>query len=196
MTETELLYNPFLPGFTDDPYPHYRRMRDADPVHEHPLGFWFVSRYDDVVGAAAGRAVGGGPQPRRRPGRRPVPGSWRGQRGALDLSMLDRDPPDHTRLRKLVTKVFTPRAIAALEPMVTGLVDAALDRIADGGQVDLIEELAFPLPFAVISEMLGTPPTDHVRLRELPARWCARWRWSPTPSCSARSRRPRSSCRR
>ena len=85
----------------------------------------------------------------------------------MRLSMLDRDPPDHTRLRRLVTKVFTPKAIAALEPKVTALVDASLDRIADSGTVDLIEELAFPLPFAVISEMLGTPPTDHVRLREL-----------------------------
>jgi cytochrome P450 len=82
-------------------------------------------------------------------------------------SMLDRDPPDHTRLRRLVTKVFTPKSIAALEPKVTALVDASLDRIAEQGTVDLIEELAFPLPFAVISELLGTPPTDHVRLREL-----------------------------
>ena len=81
--------------------------------------------------------------------------------------MLDRDPPDHTRLRSLVTKVFTRRAIAALEPKIVGLVDAALDRMAEKGESDLVEELAFPLPFAVISEMLGMPPTDHSRIREL-----------------------------
>jgi cytochrome P450 len=166
VTDTELLYNPFLPGFTDDPYPHYQRMRDTDPVHEHPFGFWMVSRYDDVAtllranlsvqadnladGLIADQTIELGE----------ADSTW-GQ------SMLDRDPPDHTRLRRLVTKVFTPKAVGALEPKVTALVDAALDRIAEQGTVDLIDALAFPLPFAVISEMLGMPPTDHVRLREL-----------------------------
>ena len=165
MTEA-VVFNPLLPGFDADPYPHYREMRELDPVHDHPLGFWFLTR-----------------SRRRRPLLRsglsvedrsladgPVADQYRafaGERNTVTLSMLDRDPPDHTRLRSLVTKVFTPRAVAALEPMVAGLVDEALDRIADGGRVDLVEELAFPLPFAVISRMLGTPPTDHVRLREL-----------------------------
>lgn len=166
MTDTELLFNPFVPGFTEDPYPHYQRMRDTDPVHEHPLGFWLVTRYDDVAAllranlSVENRNLAGGMvadqyDELRRTG------------GALGLSMLDRDPPDHTRLRRLVTKVFTPKAVAALEPKVTALVDTALDRIAEERTVDLIEALAFPLPFTVISEMLGTPPTDHVRLREL-----------------------------
>lgn len=165
MTDTELLFNPFLPGFTDDPYPHYQRMRDTDPVHEHPLGFWLVSRYDDVAALLRAnlsveyRNLAGGM----------VADQYEelGVGTTLNLSMLDRDPPDHTRLRRLVAKVFTPKAIAALEPKVTALVNTSLDRIAEERTVDLIETLAFPLPFAVISEMLGTPPTDHVRLREL-----------------------------
>jgi cytochrome P450 len=166
VTDTELLYNPFLPGFTDDPYPHYERMRDTDPVHEHPFGFWVVSRYDDVatllranLSVQADNLADG------------LIADQTNELGEADStwgqSMLDRDPPDHTRLRRLVTKVFTPKAVGALEPKVTALVDAALDRIAEQGTVDLIDALAFPLPFAVISEMLGTPPTDHVRLREL-----------------------------
>ncbi|GAB1509960.1 cytochrome P450 [Actinophytocola sp. KF-1] len=165
MTDTELLFNPFLPDFTEDPYPHYQRMRDQDPVHEHPLGFWLVTRYEDVTAllraklSVETRNLSGGLIAEQY--EQLDPGS------ALTLSMLDRDPPDHTRLRALVTKVFTPKAIAALEPMVAELVDRSLDRIADGGEVDLIDELAFPLPFAVISEMLGTPPADHARLREL-----------------------------
>jgi len=166
VTDTELLFNPFLPGFTEDPYPHYQRMRDLDPVHEHPLGFWLVTRYDDVAALLrANLSV---------ENRNLVGGIVADQREELDRvdtafgrSMLDRDPPDHTRLRKLVTKVFTPKSVAALEPKVAALVDASLDRIAEQGTVDLIEELAFPLPFAVISELLGTPPADHVRLREL-----------------------------
>src|SRR2546429_9660363 len=92
------------------------------------------------------------------------------ERIVLNYSMLDRDPPDHTRLRSLVAKLFTPRSIASLEPEITALVDAALDRIAEAKRVDLVEELAFPLPFAVISEMLGMPPTDHARVRELSGR--------------------------
>jgi cytochrome P450 len=166
VTDTELLFNPFLPGFTEDPYPHYQRMRDLDPVHQHPLGFWLVTRYDDVAALLrANLSV---------ENRNLVGGIVAEQREELDRvdtafsrSMLDRDPPDHTRLRKLVTKVFTPKSVAALEPKVAALVDASLDRIAEQGTVDLIEELAFPLPFAVISELLGTPPADHVRLREL-----------------------------
>jgi cytochrome P450 len=165
VTDTELLFNPFLPDFNADPYPHYQRMRDQDPVHEHPLGFWLVTRYDDVTAllraklSVESRNLAGGLIADQY--QQLDPGSARA------LSMLDRDPPDHTRLRALVTKVFTPKAIAALEPMVTELVDRSLDRIADGGKVDLIDELAFPLPFAVISEMLGTRPADHERLREL-----------------------------
>lgn len=166
MTDTELLFNPFLPDFTVDPYPHYQRMRDMDPVHEHPLGFWLVTRYDDVAALLRAnlsveyRNLAGGLIADQY-------NELNGVGTALNLSMLDRDPPDHTRLRRLVAKVFTPKAVAALEPKVAALVDASLDRIAEERTADLIETLAFPLPFAVISEMLGTPPTDHVRLREL-----------------------------
>ena len=81
--------------------------------------------------------------------------------------MLDRDPPDHTRLRRLVSKAFTPRAIQALGPRITGLVDGMLDAAERQGRVDLVDALAFPLPFAVIAEMLGTPPADHERIRQL-----------------------------
>jgi cytochrome P450 len=165
MTEA-VVFNPMLPGFDADPYPHYAEVRDLDPVHAHPLGFYFLTRYDDVFQLLrSGLSVED-----RNLADGPIADQYRafvGERNTVTLSMLDRDPPDHTRLRSLVTKVFTPRAVAALEPMVDGLVDEALDRIADGVKVDLVEELAFPLPFAVISTMLGTPPTDHVKLREL-----------------------------
>jgi cytochrome P450 len=81
--------------------------------------------------------------------------------------MLYRDPPDHTRLRRLVSKAFTPRAVQALAPRITGLVDSMLDAAEQIGRVDLVDALAFPLPFAVIAEMLGTPPADHERIRQL-----------------------------
>jgi cytochrome P450 len=81
--------------------------------------------------------------------------------------MLDRDPPDHTRLRRLVSKAFTPRAVQALRPRITELVGGMLGAAERSRRVDLVEALAFPLPFAVIAEMLGTPPADHERIRQL-----------------------------
>jgi cytochrome P450 len=83
------------------------------------------------------------------------------------LSMLDRDPPDHTRLRRLVSKAFTPRAVQALQPRVAALVDTMLDAAEQQRQIDLVQALAFPLPFAVIAEMLGTPSADQDRIRQL-----------------------------
>lgn len=168
MTETtELLFNPFAPGFTDDPYPAYRVLRESDPVHEHPFGFWFLSEYDDASAILrAGLSVDeslvtGGPV------RDQYDSMGGGGLDTLRLSMLERDPPDHTRLRALVSKVFTPRSVSALEPEITALVDAALDEMEAAGRTDLVDTLAFPLPFAVISKMLGMAPTDHTRIREL-----------------------------
>ncbi len=164
------LFNPFEPGFTDDPYPQYAAVRAAAPVYEHPMGFWMLTRYADVswlLRAASlsveDRNLADSPLVQLREATygenaaQPVDG----------LSMLDRDPPDHTRLRRLVAKAFTPRAIAALRPRISELVDRMLDTAADQRRVDLVDALAFPLPFTVIAEMLGTPPADHERIREL-----------------------------
>lgn len=164
---TPELFNPFTPGFDENPYEHYRTLRDTHPVHEHPMGFWFVTRHADVSTmlrdarlSVADHNLAAGPM--------------RDQFEQLVIdapvklvTMMDSDPPDHTRLRSLVGKVFTPRSIAALEPMVAKMVDESLDRIADAGSVNLIDALAFPLPFEVISAMLGMPSTDHKRLLEL-----------------------------
>ena len=162
------LFDPFAPGFTDDPYPQYAALRAAAPVYQHPLGFWLLSCYDDVSWllranlSVEDRNIAaipllelseqmygeGAARPRR-------------------VAMLYRDPPDHTRLRRLVSKAFTPRAVQALGPRITGLVDGLLDAAEREGRVDLVDALAFPLPFAVIAEMLGTPPADHERIRQL-----------------------------
>ncbi|MCP2336547.1 cytochrome P450 [Actinomadura rupiterrae] len=166
MSEPELLFNPFEPGFTDDPYPAYRRLREADPVHESPIGIWLLTSHQDVTDLLrSDQSVD-----ERQVSEGLFVAQMREFESALSgrgRSMLDLDPPDHTRLRGLVSKVFTPRRIAALEPEITALVDAALDEIEDAGTADLVETLAFPLPFTVISSMLGMPPTDAARVREL-----------------------------
>jgi len=164
------LFDPFAPGFTDDPYPQYATMRERAPVYQHPLGFWLLTAYDGVswLLRAPGLSVEDdnvAADSLLRQLREEVYGD--GAPRASALSMLDRDPPDHTRLRKLVSKAFTPRAIQALRPRITDLVDGMLDDMAAQRRVDLVDALAFPLPFRVIAEMLGTPPADHERIRQL-----------------------------
>jgi cytochrome P450 len=154
-TESELLFDPFAPGFSTDPYPHYARLRAHDPVHQHPSGFWIVAKHADVGDLLrAKHSVEDDNVTKSR---------------IHALSMMDQDPPDHTRLRRLLNKVFTERAINGLEPRVTVLVDEALDRVeraaAEHGTADLVSELAYPLPFMVICEMLGMD-ADYEWLRE------------------------------
>jgi cytochrome P450 len=162
-------FNPFAPGFTEDPYPHYARLRRHNPVEHNEFGFWSLWRHADVADVLRARlsvqddkVLHVGPMAQVYDEVYAEQGLQGGVR-----SMLDLDPPDHTRLRKLVSQAFTPRTIETLAPTVERLVDDALDRIADAGQVDLIDALAFPLPFTVITLMLGMPATDATRLREL-----------------------------
>ena len=173
MTETVETphYNPFQPGFTDDPYPSYAELRARRPVEEHPLGFWALWRHRDVAEVLRAKMS---VEERRVLSRAPMRETYEKVFAEFGLpenrtnsSMLDRDPPDHTRLRKLVSQAFTPRAIAQLQPTIQKLVDDALDAIADAGSVNLIDALAFPLPFTVISVMMGMPETDTDELREL-----------------------------
>src|SRR5215471_13160402 len=146
------LFDPFAPGFTDDPYPQYAVMRAQAPVYQHPFGFWLLTGYEGVSSLL-----------------RQMREATFGDVAPLEtaVSMLDRDPPDHTRLRRLVSKAFTPRAIQALRPRITELVDEMLGAMAAERRVDLVDALAFPLPFSVIAEMLGAPPADHDRIRQL-----------------------------
>jgi cytochrome P450 len=168
MTGAAYTFDPFAEGFTDDPYPRYAELRATAPAYEHPLGFWIISRYADVSRFQRH----GHPVDERHLTRLP---GWRGDSGGPSkrdrpmrgLSMLDQDPPNHTRLRGLVSKAFTRSAVQALRPRIEALVDEALDRVADAGEADVVTEFAFPLPFTVISEMLGIPVTGQARLREL-----------------------------
>jgi cytochrome P450 len=160
-------YNPFEPGFAEDPYPQYEMLRDTDPVHQSPLGIWVLFGYDDVLRflrdfelSVDERLANPGPLTDLA---HQVLGE-EADRGSYAL--LNRDPPDHTRLRRLVSKAFTPRMIEGLTPRIHQLVDDTLDSIADRGDGELIADLAFPLPFQVITELLGMPDTDTDQLRE------------------------------
>jgi cytochrome P450 len=164
--EPAVSYNPFEPGFVEDPYSRYAELREHDPVHHSPLGIWLLFRYDDVRRFLRDSSLSV-EDANARPNEmsemvREIAGD-RADRGSF--AMLNRDAPDHTRLRRLVAKVFTPRAVERLRPRVEALVHESLDRAAASGRIDVIADLAFPLPFTIISEMLGMPEVDHERLR-------------------------------
>jgi len=150
-------WNPFDPEFNANPYPHYRRIRAEEPVYEHPMGFYILTRYDDVTMLLRDPRFGKKGYDQLLAARF---GSEENAPG-LATSMLFRDPPDHTRLRSLVSKAFTPRVIDTLRPRIQAIVTDLLDAMRDRLTVDLIEDLAYPLPVAVISEMLGVPREEH-----------------------------------
>ncbi len=155
----EVSFSPMDPQFVGDPYPTYHRLRTEDPVHHNPLGFWVLTRYDDVV------AVLRDPRFAKEAIAAFVAARYGVATPAIGLSMLDRDPPDHTRLRGLVNKAFTPRVVEALRPRIQRIVDDLLQRVGGIGSMDLIEDFAYPLPVTVICEMLGVPVADHERFK-------------------------------
>lgn len=161
-----LLYNPLDPAFRADPYPFYDELRQHEPAHVTPFGLVVITRYDDVARTLRsndfsrdietnGRILDDPVSKRRRE---------RSTRGAKTI--LNLDPPDHTRLRRLVSKAFTPSAIEALRGRIERLVDDVLDRAAERGGMELVDELAFPVPFQVISDMLAIPADRADEMRE------------------------------
>jgi cytochrome P450 len=161
--------DPFAPGFYDDPYGQYAAVRESDPVHRTPIGLWLVTRWDDVHTVL--RRPGTSVEDRNISGeranrRQQMADLVEGREVRRNLSILNLDPPDHTRLRKLVSNAFTPRAVERIRHRAAGVVDEILDDVEHAeGPVDLIGTLAFPLPFTVISEMLGMPDGDRDQLR-------------------------------
>lgn len=165
VADEQIFLNPNETGFFDDPYRQYRQLRELRPVHQSPFGPWTLTRYDDVSKLLRdpSLSVEDANATEDRRARLYPDDDERRQRGTL--SILNLDPPDHTRLRRLVSKAFTPRRVEMLVPKMQSLVDDMLDAVEPAGKMDVIADLAFPLPFAVISEMLGMPEGDRDQLR-------------------------------
>ena len=162
-------WNPFDTEFLLDPYPTYARLRDEDPVHRNPMGILIVSRYDDAHQVLRDPHT----SVRRFESSIELPEHMlrlRNRGEDRPPSILALDPPDHTRLRKLVQRTFTPRSIARMRDRTTTIVDDLLDdltaRSESGDEtIDLIADYAFVIPFAVIHTMLGLPEADVERVR-------------------------------
>lgn len=157
--------NLFGPEMLADPYPVYRRLRETDPVHWHePFHAWVLTRYADVSAVLHDDA-------RFSSERTAWMREAAHQENAAPLfaflanRMLYTDPPRHTRLRGLVSKAFTPHAVEAMAPHIQQLVDAFLGRVEAQGRMDIVADLAYPLPVTVICEMLGVPAEDRDRLK-------------------------------
>src|SRR2546423_5508766 len=151
VTANPVEFDPFSEGFFNDPTEVYRRLRDESPVYfSERYGFYALSRFADVLAAHR---------------------DWQGFSSAhgIELFSLSKDPeeiatyrliimmdpPEHDRFRALVSRVFTPRAVAALEPMIRDVIGSFLDPLRDARQFDAVADFAAPFPVQVISRMLG-----------------------------------------
>lgn len=162
-------FSPFAQGIAADPYPAYRALREQDPVHYNALmDAWVVTRYQDVTFVLS--------DPRFSANRRQARNRFAQMVEAQALeerfgpfgrapTMLTSDPPEHTRLRRLVSKAFTARAVEDLRPRIAEIVAHLLADIRSEGRADLVASLAYPLPVIVIAEMLGVPPEERDRFK-------------------------------
>ncbi|MFE8941851.1 cytochrome P450 [Streptomyces sp. NPDC007872] len=157
--------------FATDPYPAYAWLREHAPVHRTtlPSGVeaWLVTRYADARQALADQRLSKNPahhdESPHAKGKTGIPGE---RKAELMTHLLNIDPPDHTRLRRLVSKAFTPRRVAEFAPRVQELTDRLIDGFVEKGSADLIHEFAFPLPIYAICDLLGVPREDQDDFRD------------------------------
>ena len=158
------LYHLLDPEVLADPYPLYHRLRTEDPVHWDPyLHAWVVTRYADVVTVYQRFSADRTYTPQQL--------STMGMSALSPIAqvmvrqMLFMDPPAHTRIRSLAARAFTPRRVEQLRSHIEDIVDGLLDAVAERGEMDVIQDLAYPLPAIVTAELLGVPPADRDQLK-------------------------------
>ncbi len=159
--EYDPIYDPFSPELIADPYPFYARLRDEHPVYYNErLDCYVLSRYDDIYRALRKPQIFSSAQGL-------TPEKDEISKLGIPPTFIMMDPPDHTRLRRLITKAFTPDTVKALEPKIRAFVveriEAMKAKAAGGEPVDLIPEIASPLPTMVVADILGVPPEDRER---------------------------------
>ncbi|MFY0579764.1 cytochrome P450 [Cystobacter fuscus] len=154
-------YNPMLPAVQADPYPYYATLRENAPVYfNEQLGWYIVSRYEDVIAITKNPAVFSSARAVVRPeqldaAEKVAPTAVRAFRRGI---LLSEDPPLHTKTRSVVSRAFTPKRIAEMEPRIRRLARELISQLPHSGEFDLIKDLAEPLPLIVIAEMMGAEP--------------------------------------
>jgi cytochrome P450 len=148
-----------------DPYPLFDNLRRVDPVHQTPIGVWQIARHTDVLYVLRDAPVGVRTAAGGLPGLAPSLPDW-----GPGQFMLSQDPPSHTRLRKLVSKAFTPRAVERLRPRARALAEQCVSGALARGRMEVIEELALRIPATLICELMGIPSADQARFTAWTAR--------------------------
>jgi len=157
-------WDPRDPGFRHDPFPWYRALREQSPVHVHPEVGVVLSRYADVEALLRDERFGvATPPPWREAFAQSAPPSMR---LLAENLLLFIDPPQHSRVRSLVSKAFTPRRVAALRPRLTEMIEALLDDLGRPDRFDLMEAVAEPFPIMTITELLDVPDADRAKLHD------------------------------
>ncbi len=154
------MWDPIDPAFRADPYPAYRALLEEAPLFESPYGLLVVSRYEDLLTILRSSGTSND----FRNSTRFAPAAE--DEEDVTPSFLFLDPPDHTRLRGLVSRAFTPRRVEGLRPRAQQIADDAFARAAQSGGMEIVEDLAFPLPVLMICEMLGVPAEDIDEFKE------------------------------
>lgn len=187
----DLAFDPWAPAFLDDPYPAYAELRERGRVHWfEPTKQWLVPHHADVSALLRERRLGRTYRPRfthEEFGRTAPPPEHEPFHTLNDHGMLDLEPPDHTRIRRLVSKAFTPRTVEQLKPYVEGLAGDLVAALVDAGGGDLLRDVAEPLPVAVIAEMLGIPESDRAPLRPWSADICGMYELAPSQETARRA---------
>ncbi len=149
-------YDPLDPATQQDPYPAYRRLRDDDPVHRTARGYWVLSRFEDVFQAALDTATYSSAEGLTFEENEIV-------KLGLKPTLVMMDRPEHSTFRRLISRGFTPRKVAELEPAIRAFVRARVAILAEAGEADFVEVLAGPLPTFVVASYLGVPEEDRER---------------------------------
>ncbi|MGW7239866.1 cytochrome P450 [Streptomyces sp. NPDC054804] len=184
-------FDPWDPDFLADPYPAYAELRSRGRVQYYePTDQWLVPHHADVSALLRDRRLGRAYQHRFSHedfGRTAPPPEHEPFHTLNDHGMLDLEPPDHTRIRRLVSKAFTPRTVERLKPYVAKLAGELVDDLVHKGGGDLLADVAEPLPVAVIAEMLGIPEADRAPLRPWSADICGMYELNPSQDTAARA---------
>jgi cytochrome P450 len=177
-------FDPSDTAFIADPYPAYARLREEHPILWNPeTGQWLISRHADVNRLLRDRRLGRTylHQATHAEMGRPEAPAWHAPFHELnDAGMLDMEPPDHTRLRRLVLKAFTPRTVEAMRERIQAIVDGLIDGFDGAGEIDLIADFVEPLPVTVIADLLGVPEGDRHLLRPWSADFCLMYELNPS----------------
>lgn len=188
---SDLAFDPWDPAFLADPYPAYAGLRARGRVvYYEPTNQWLVPHHADVSALLRDRRLGRTYQHRFTHedfGRTAPPPEHEPFHTLNDHGMLDLEPPDHTRIRRLVTKAFTPRTVEGLKPYVEQLAAKLVADLVETGGGDLLTDVAEPLPVAVIAEMLGIPEADRAPLRPWSADICGMYELSPSEDTAAKA---------